>query len=56
MFIYDALNELITCGVTHIEASELRVKVNDLHRLHLGHSGFDEQFEVRCLYDSREDK
>eukprot|EP00731_Ephydatia_muelleri_P019157 Em0011g1197a len=46
MFIHDALNELITCGVTHIEASELRVRTNELHRLRLDHSGFDEQFEL----------
>ena len=52
MFIHDALNELITCGVTHIEASELRVRTNELHRLRLDHSGFDEQFEVRGLRDS----
>ena len=51
MFIYDALNDLITCGDTHIEASELRVRVNDLHKVPPGSylSGFEKQLEVRVI-------
>ena len=48
VFIHDALNELITCGDTHVEGSELRTRINELHRVPHGttRSGFVEQFEV----------
>ena len=41
-------NEPITSVDTHIDASELRTKINALHRVVNGtsHSGFEEQYEV----------
>ena len=51
MFIHDAFNELIACGHTRIESSELRAKVNDLHKVapRSSHSGFEKQLEVRVM-------
>eukprot|EP00731_Ephydatia_muelleri_P019161 Em0011g1201a len=48
VFIHDAFNELIACGHTRIESSELRAKVNDLHKVapRSSHSGFEKQLEL----------
>ena len=48
MFIHDALEELITCGETSIQAQELRTTLNQLHRVdpNTATTGFEEQFKV----------
>ena len=48
MFIHDALDELITCGETDIAASNLRARVNKMHKIVPGKnmSGFQDQFQV----------
>lgn len=48
-FIYDALDEHITCGETDIAAGSLRAHVNKMHKIVPGKhmSGFREQFQVR---------
>ena len=52
MFIHDALNEIVTCGDTQIDASELPTRVNELHTVPYGgsYSGFEEQFEVHDVH------
>ena len=54
MFLHDALDELTTCGDTAIIGSNLRARVNKMHKLIPGKNitGFHEQFEVSQLHDS----
>ena len=48
MFIHDALEELITCGETSIQASHLRERINTLNEVdpNTAATGFEEQFAV----------
>jgi len=48
VFIHDALEELITCGETDISATNLRFRVNKLHKIIPGKaiSGFEDQFRL----------
>lgn len=48
MFIHDALEELITCGETSIQAQELRTALSHLHRVdpNTATTQFEEQFRV----------
>ena len=48
IFIHDALEELITCGETSIQAQELRTALNLLHKVNpnTATTGFEEQFQV----------
>ena len=48
IFIHDVLSDVITCGDTRLDASELRNRVNELRQADNGNSsGFEEQFEVQ---------
>ena len=48
MFLHDALDELTTCGDTSIIGSNLRARVNKMHKMIPGKNitGFQEQYEV----------
>ena len=48
MFIYDALNELLTCGETEIAAANMRIAIGRLSRPvnTRDMTGFSKQFQV----------
>ena len=48
MFIHDAMEELITCADTSVEAPCLRDKINELNAVNPAtrNTGFEDQFEV----------
>ena len=52
MFIYKALLESITCGMTEIETQNLRIKINQLStKEKTGQTGFDKQFQVMKMFN-----
>ena len=51
MFIYKALVESVTCGLTEIETQNLRIQINRLSTNEKGNrTGFDEQFQVALTF------
>lgn len=54
MFIHDALEELLSCGLTDISVANLKKDIDNLHKISptKGVTGFHSQFTVSLYYHS----